>query len=298
MYSILQCSIRCTYTAVLRVYFEACLSLQFLSTTISYRFQYYQILPNFANHLSRFYGAVLCTVPWPWVWTWNEYWCVRLHRWRLSGPSLSRAKTGLQNCPPTHFWTLSTPRPYRRHKNCALSRVLWDVTPCFRVNSKYSDYFSVLYMSPTLYHLKGLRTNKLTHFLTRRIFFNMHPFHLRLTWESLFCLFYTLKIYQFSTGQDSCQFIQRLSCFVFRWIGSKPYIKFYLSMMNNLYIGRNFFTRSPNNPTSQFWLLRWFCTNPYKKFWSTDVCEFRIEWWRKRSYYFLLAKKIKSLDVS
>ena len=103
------------------------------------------------------------------------------------------------------------------------------------------------------------------HFSSCSIFLKVHPFHLQLTWESLFCFIYTLKINQLSTGQDSCQFIELLRLFVLFWIGSKPYIKLYTYMRNNLYIRGNFFTHSPNNPTSQFLLLRCFCANPYKK---------------------------------
>jgi hypothetical protein len=95
----------------------------------------------------------------------------------------------------------------------------------------------------------------------------MHPFHLQLTWESLSCFIHTLKINWISTVQESCRFIQLLSCFVLCWIGSKPYIKLNSYMRNKLYILAGiFFTHSPNNPTSQFLLLRCFCTNPYKNF--------------------------------
>ncbi len=125
----------------------------------------------------------------------------------------------------------------------------------------------------------------------------MHPFHLELTQESFFCFFYKLKVNQLSTGQESCQFIQLLGCFVLRLIGSKPYIKFYTYMRYNLYIGWDFFTHSPNDPTSQFLLQRWFCTNPCKNLYRRICGSSGLMLTLKGYYFFASINTIWSLYV-
>ncbi len=61
-------------------------------------------------------------------------------------PILIESKNWVAKLTPNFFLKLCPlPIIIEATKNSAFFWVLWDVTPCFRVNSKYSDYYSIVH---------------------------------------------------------------------------------------------------------------------------------------------------------